>query len=56
MKRTLRNTDKWDIRPNPNGSGLNICVIEEKGIFNFGMNLIGKLARIPIHLFLKRKI
>jgi hypothetical protein len=56
MNRTLRNNDKWDIRPVPNGRGINICVLEEKGFFYFGMNLIGKLVQIPINLLIKRKI
>ena len=56
MNRTLRNNDKWDIRPVPNGRGINMCVLEEKGLFYFGMNLIGKLVQIPINLLIKRKI
>lgn len=54
VNRTLINNDKWDIRPNPTGRGLNICVIEEKGILFFGFNIIRKLARIPIYLFFRR--
>lgn len=52
---SLRNSHKLDIRPNPNGSGLNICIIEDKGLVYFGMNLIRKIARIPLYLFFGRK-
>jgi len=56
VNRTLINDGKWDIRPNPNGAGLNICVIEEKrGVLYCSLNLLWKLARIPFYLFLRRK-
>jgi len=54
MNHTQKTNGKWDIRPNPSGNGLNICVIEEKGIFYFGINIIRKLVRIPL-LFLRRQ-
>jgi len=56
VKQALGNNDKWDIRPNPNGNGLNICVIDEKkGLFYCGLNFLWKCARIPLYLFLRRK-
>jgi len=55
VNQTLKNNGKWDIRPNPNGIGLNICVIEEKkGIFYYGMDLLWKLARIPLYILFRR--
>jgi hypothetical protein len=54
--RTLINNDKWDIRPNPNGSGLHICVTEDKGFFHFGIKLIGKIMRIPLYFLLRRQM
>lgn len=54
MSLPLGSSHKLDIRPNPNGSGLNICVIEEKGLVVFGMKLIRKIARIPLMLFFRQ--
>ena len=54
MSLPLGSSHKLDIRPNPNGSGLNICVIEEKGVVFFSMKLIRSIASIPLLLFFKR--
>ncbi len=54
MSLPLRNSHKLDIRPNPNGTGLNICVIEEKGVVFLGMKLVRKMMRIPLALFFRR--
>lgn len=51
----LKNSHDLDIRPNPNGHGLPIYVIEEKGIVIYGINLIRRLLRIPLYFLLRNK-
>lgn len=50
----LKNSHNLNVRPNPNGHGLPIYIIEDKGIISYGINLIRRFLRIPL-FFLVRK-